>query len=117
MSSLTDEIAATKRRLTELQREAKQEQKRREEVYRIGQDILREVADNGTGDTTSVTEVLEEAEQRQREAAEQRRERAARAAATRAAKAEAQAEAESQGDSQGEDEEDGAVAPAPWSES
>lgn len=117
MSSLADEIRAAKARVTELQRQEKLEAKRLNEVYRISQDILREVVDHGTGDTTSVTEVVEEAEQRQREAAEQRRERAARAAATRAAKAEAQAEVESHGDSQGEDQEGGAAAPAPWSES
>lgn len=117
MSSLTEEIAAAKRLVTELQRQERQEAKRLEEVYhRIVPDIVRGVVEHGNGDTTSVTEVVEEAERRQREAAEQRRERAARAAATRAAKAEAQAEVESHRDSQGEEHEDGSY-PSSWSES
>ncbi|WP_312809911.1 hypothetical protein [Corynebacterium variabile] len=116
MSSLADEIKAAKARVTELQRQEKQEAKRIEEVHKIIPDIVRDVVERGNGDTTSVTEVVQEAERRQREAAEQRRERAARAAATRAAKAEAQSEAESHRDSQGEDHEDGSY-PSSWSES
>lgn len=116
MSSLTEEIKAAKLRLTELQRQERQEAKRLEEVYRIIPDIVRDVVEHGNGDTTSVTEIVEEAEHRQREAAEQRRERAARAAATRAAKAEAQAEVESHNDSQGEEQEGGSYPPS-WSES
>lgn len=117
MSSLTEEIAAAKRRLTELRRQERQEQKRIAEVYRIIPEIVREVVEHDDGDATSVTDIVQEAEQRQREAAAVRRERAARAAATRAAKAEAQAEVESHGDSQGEEQEGGATAPSPWSES